>query len=76
MPSTPLIYTIPLGNFCFVDSFQSALQNDYEMLSGQDYFYTNKSLKETFRIDLQEVFGDFCEDFVLCEMHNGLDMLL
>ena len=44
------------------------------MLSGQDYFYTKKNLEETFYIDFQEVFRGFCEGFVLCEMHNELDM--
>ena len=76
MPNTPLMYTDLLGNVGFGDSLQSASQSIFQMLPEQDYFYTNKSLEGIFCIDLQEVFKGFCEDFVLYEMHNGLDMWL
>ena len=76
MPNTPLIYIDLLDNFSFVDSLRSASQNNFEMLSGRDYSYIDKSLEEIFRINLQEVFEGFCEGFVLYEMHNELDMSL
>ena len=75
-PNTLLMYINLLYNTCFVDSLQSALQNDHEMLSERYYSYTGKNPEEIFRIDLQEVFGDFCEGSVLYEMHNELDMSL
>ena len=76
MLNIPLMYTDLLGNVSFGNSLQLASQSVFQMLPERDYFYTNRSLKGIFRIDLQEVFKDFCEDFVLYEMHNGLDMWL
>ena len=76
MLNTLLMCINLLDNTCFVDSLQPALQNDHEILSGRYYSYTGKNPKETFHIDLQEIFKGFCEGFVLYEMHNGLDMSL
>ena len=76
MPNILLMYINLLDSTYFVDSLQSALQNDCEMYPERGYFYIGKSLEEIFHIDLQVVFADFYGDFVLYGMHNELDMWL